>query len=90
MNIRSRLKKLEIEAIDNSTICACYPQYFETYKADLSEDSDSSVPILMNEAVPDTCPKCGKQTEKHKIIVHFCDQTTPERFPDEWNKNRNK
>ena len=90
MNIRNRLRKLETEVIDDSTVCACYPQVrTELWIADLSEKSESSEPVLMGEAAPDTCPDCGRPIEKHKIIIQGCDHTTPERFPEEWDK-RNK
>lgn len=91
MNIRNRLRKLETEVIDDSTVCACYPQVrTELWIADLGEDSNTSEPKFNGEPVPDICPDCGKTVEKNKITIQLCDQTTPTRFPDEWNKNRNK
>ncbi len=78
------MKKLENELIDDKGFCACYPQMrVELYEADLSEDSDTSEPVLQGEPVPDVCPDCRNPTEKHKIIVQICDQTTPDRFPKE-------
>jgi hypothetical protein len=91
MNIRNRLKKLENEVIDDSTVCACYPQKrFEMWIADLGVDSDSSEPKLDGEALPDVCADCGKPVEKNKITVQLCDRTTPDRFPGEWQAGRNK
>lgn len=87
MNIKHRLKKLE-NVIDDSTVCGCFPQRnFESYRADLSEDSESSEPVLMTEAVPDVCLNCRKPIEKRIIIFQFYDQTTKDRFPEEWNKS---
>ncbi len=37
MNIKNRLKKLENEVIDDSTVCVCIPQFAETYIRDLCE-----------------------------------------------------
>lgn len=88
MNILSRLKKLENKIIDTSTVCGCVPQRnAEIYKADLSEDSNSSEPILWSEPVPDVCPDCRKPIEKQKIIIQGCDHTTKDRFPNEWRTN---
>ncbi len=90
MNLRNRLKKLE-RAGDDSTVCACFPQIrVEMYQADLSEDSDTSEPVLTGEPVPDICADCRKPIEKRKIIVQLCDQTTKDRFPAEWQAERNK
>ncbi len=90
MNILNRLKKLE-RVTDNSTICECYPQIrVEIYFADLSEDSDTSEPVLSGEQVPDICPDCHKPIEKQKIILQGCDNTTKDRFPEQWQANRNK
>ncbi len=69
MNLRNRLKKLE-RAGDDSTACACFPQIrVEMYQADLSEDSDTSEPVLTGEPVPDVCADCRKPIEKRKIII---------------------
>jgi hypothetical protein len=54
------------------------------YQADLSEDSDTSEPVLTGEPVPDVCADCRKPIEKRKIILQLCDHTTKDRFPDEW------
>jgi len=84
MNILNRLKKIENLTLNSSTFCACHPQIrTEVYIADLSEDSDSSEPVLSGEAVPDVCPDCCKPTEKDAITVQICDTTTAERFPNE-------
>jgi hypothetical protein len=92
MNLKSRLKKLEHSVIDDSTVCACYPQRnTETYTRDLGEDAPlDSQPVLSGEPVPDVCPDCRKPIEKHKIIIQLCDGTTATRFPEEWNANKNK
>jgi hypothetical protein len=88
--IKNRLRKLE-KAGDNSTVCACYPQIrVEVYQADLSEDSDTSEPVLTGEPVPNICPVCRKPIEKRKIILQLCDHTTKDRFPDEWQSIREK
>ncbi len=89
MNLKSRLKKLEHSVIDDSTVCACYPQRnTETYTLDLGEDAPlDSQPVLTGEPVPDVCPDCRKPIEKRKIIIQLCDQTTKDRFPDEWKAN---
>jgi hypothetical protein len=89
MNILHRLKKLE-RVTDNSTVCACYPQRFETYTQDLSEDAATNEPVLTSKPVPEICPVCCKQTEKNSIIVQLVDGTTKDRFPEYWNANRNK
>jgi hypothetical protein len=90
MNILNRLKKLET-VTDDSTVCACFPQIrVEMYQADLSEDSDTSEPVLTGEPVPDVCADCRKPIEKRKIIVQLCDHTTKDRFPDEWNERARK
>jgi len=88
MSIKTRLNKLQSRIIGNdSGVCACYPQKrFEVWYADLSEDSESSEPEINGEPLPDICPNCRKTVEKNKIIVQFCDGTTPTRFPKEWNE----
>ncbi len=56
--------------LNDSTICVCHPQQnFDVYILDLSEDSESSEPVLKGEAVPDVCPDCRKPTEKNSITV---------------------
>ncbi len=89
MNILHRLKKLE-RVTDNSTVCACYPQRFETYTQDLGEDAETNEPILSGEPAPDICPDYRKPTEKNSITVQLVDGTTKDRFPEYWNANRNK
>jgi hypothetical protein len=90
MNIRNRLKKLENEVIDDSPVCVCFPQFAETYMRDLGENSNGNELVLISEAVPDLCPNCRKIVEKNKIIVRICDQTTKDRFPEEWQSIREK
>lgn len=88
MNIKSRLKKLET-VTDSSTVCACYPQRYETFSQDLGEDAPlDSQPILTSKPVPDICPVCRKPTEKNSIVVQFVDGTTKDRFPEHWNRNK--
>jgi hypothetical protein len=88
MSITNRLKKLESEVINDSTVCACYPQFrTELWRADLSVDSDSAEPQLMGEPVPEVCPNCSKPTQKERITLRFCDSSTPERFPQERGEN---
>lgn len=90
MNIKNRLKKLET-IIDPSTVCVCSPQArYEVYLQDLGEDAESDDPVLSGEPVPDVCPACRKRIEKKNITVQLVDGTTKDRFPDEWNKYRNK
>ncbi|MDQ3131085.1 MAG: hypothetical protein M3Q99_10030 [Acidobacteriota bacterium] len=89
MNIKSRLKKLE-RVTDDSIVCACYPQRFETYIQDLGADAETNEPILSGKPTPDVCPDCLKPTEKKGITVQLVDGTTKDRFPDEWKANRNK
>ena len=90
MNIKTRLKKLET-VIDPPSVCVCYPQArYEVYLQDLGEDAESNDPVLSGEPVPDVCPDCRKQIEKNSITVQLVDGTTKDRFPDEWNKHRNK
>ncbi len=84
--IKNRLKKLET-VTGSSTVCACYPQRFETYTQDLSADAATSEPVLTSNPIPDICPVCHKPTEKNSIIVQFVDGTTKDRFPDEWKAN---
>jgi len=91
MNIKNRLKKLENEVIDDSTVCACFPQKnTETWKADLGADSNTSEPELLGEPVPEVCDRCGKQINKDVIILQFVDETTKDRFPNEWNKGKTR
>jgi hypothetical protein len=90
MNLRSRLKKLENEVIDDSTVCACDPQRYEIYYQDLSKNAKTNEPILRGEPAPDVCPNCRKPAEKNSITVQFVDGTTKDRFPELWNANRNK
>lgn len=72
-------------------MCECVSQIrYEIFRADLSEDSDSSEPVINGEPVPDICPDCRKPVEKRQIIFQLCDQTTKHRFPEEWRANRNK
>ncbi len=89
MNILNRLKKLET-VTDDSTVCACYPQYIETYIQDLGEDAEHNEPVLTSKPIPEICPNCRKIVEKNKIIVQLCDQTTKNRFPEEWQSIREK
>ncbi len=89
MNILHRLKKLELVS-DNGELCACYPQYIETYIQDLGKDAEHNEPVLTSKTVPDVCPKCFKPTEKNSITVQLVDGTTKDRFPDEWKANKNK
>ena len=88
MQLRQRIKKLEKQSGTGSAFCECgeLPRY-EIFRADLSIDSESSKPLPMGETVPDICPDCRKPTEKTRIIVQFCDQSTKDRFPDEWKGN---
>jgi hypothetical protein len=82
MSLKNRLKKLEIQTGVNSKICECYQQRnVEIYQADLTEDSDSSEPVLIGESIPKACLNCRKQIEKQQIILQICDQSTKERFP---------
>ncbi len=87
--IKNRLKKLE-RVTDNSTVCACYPQYIETYIQYLGEDAETNEPVLTSEPMPNVCPNCCKPTVKQQITVQLCDQTTKDRFPNEWQAVRNK
>jgi len=89
MNLKTRLKKLEYSVIDDSTVCECFPQRnTETYTRDLGENAPlDSQPVLTSEPVPNVCADCRKPIEKRKIIVQLCDQTTKDRFPDEWKAN---
>ncbi len=92
MNLRNRLKKLEHSVIDDSTVCACFPQRdTEIQIRDLGEDAPlDSQPVLSGEPVPDVCPDCRRPIEKRKIILQLCDNTTKERFPELWQANKNK
>jgi DNA repair exonuclease SbcCD ATPase subunit len=85
MNIFNRLKKLE-KVTDNSTVCACHPQRFETYIQDLGEDAETNAPVLTSQPTPDICPDCGKPADRKSIVVQLCDLTTKDNFPDEWEK----
>jgi hypothetical protein len=88
--IKNRLRKLET-VTDDSTVCACYPRYTETYLQDLGEDAPlDSQPVLTSDPVPDVCPDCFKLTEKNSITVQLCDGTTKVRFPGAWNKGAGK
>jgi hypothetical protein len=87
--IKNRLKKLEM-ASGNNELCACYPQYIETYIRDLGEDAEHNEPVLTSKPIPGICPVCCKQTEKTSIIVQLVDGTTKDRFPDEWNSHNKK
>jgi hypothetical protein len=89
MNILNRLKKLEI-VTDDSTVCACYPQYIETYIQDLGEDAEINAPVLTSKPIPEICPVCNKTTERKSITVQLCDGTTKDNFPDEWKKISNR
>jgi hypothetical protein len=90
MNILNRLKKLELVSDNDSTVCACFPQFTETYIQDLGEDARTNEPILTSKPIPEICPKCLKPTEKTSITVQLVDGTTKDRFPDEWKANKNK
>ncbi len=90
MNIRNRLKKLEDDVIDDSTVCACYPQHFSVFIQDLGADAETNEPVLSGKPTPDVCPNCLKPTEKNSITVQLVDGTTKDNFPDEWKANRNK
>jgi hypothetical protein len=85
MTLKNRIKRLESEVINDSTVCACYPQFVETYVRDLSIDALTNEPVLTSESRPDICPACGKQTVKNSITINLVDSTTKERFPEEWN-----
>jgi hypothetical protein len=89
MNISNRLKKLEHLAIDDSTVCECYPQRLtEIQIRDLGEDAPlDSQPVSTGDPVPDVCPDCGNPAGKRIIILNLCDHTTKDRFPDEWEAN---
>jgi hypothetical protein len=90
MTILNRLKRLKDSVIDDSTVCACYPQHFETYIQDLGEDAETNAPVLSGKPTPDVCPNCFKPTEKNSITVQLCDGTTKDNFPDEWKKISNR
>jgi hypothetical protein len=70
--IENRLKKLE-KVTDNSTVCACYPQRFETYTQDLSANAATNEPVLTSKPLPDVCAYCLKPTEKNSLTVQFVD-----------------
>lgn len=88
MNIKNRLKKLENVVIDNSAVCGCYPQRnTEIYYQDLSEDAQTNEPQLNGEPVPEVCPFCRKPMVKQVITIQGVDNTTKDRFPEEWEAN---
>ncbi len=80
MNISNRLKKLESGTI-NSSNCVCDGQTYEMRRTDLTGNLKTITPA--NETV---CPKCGKATEKNKVIISLPAKMTVE----EWNANANK
>lgn len=78
MNIKNRLKKLEVGANVGSEFCECFPKYTEIWQQTINEDStDYTEPVLMGEAQPDFCEKCGKPVNKQQIIVCFGDLDNP-------------
>lgn len=90
MNIKNRLKKLE-KTTDGANVCECpNVRRYEWLMADLSEDSDTSELFQDSEPIPDVCPNCRKPIEKRQIILQLCDNTTKDRFPEEWNAGRDK
>lgn len=85
MNLKNRIKKLE-KTTDTDGFCACRKIWMETYFQDLSEDSENIEPVLHSEPAPDVCKQCNKPTRKEQMIIQFVDNTTIERFPEEWNR----
>jgi hypothetical protein len=77
MNIKNRLKRLENEVIDSSSVCNCKSLRTEVYTLDLTEDAPNNDLLLMGEPVPDICSFCNKPTVKTRIILQLCDQATP-------------
>lgn len=92
MNIKNRLQKLESMMHTGGGFCRCRDaaQRTEIWLADLSAKSNTSEPYERSKIVPDLCEQCRKPIEKRKIILQLCDRTTPDRFPVEWNAERNK
>ena len=86
MNIQNRLRKLEDKTKVSEVYCQCGgSQGYEMLLADLSVESDTAEPEAPRNVVPDTCPQCRKPVQKKQIILQLCDQTTRNRFPEEWN-----
>jgi hypothetical protein len=75
MNIQNRLKRLENEVIDDSTVCVCFPQYTEVFMQTFDENGAANKLERWGEKlVPEVCRKCNKPTATDKIIVEFIHQ----------------
>lgn len=88
MNIKNRINKLE--SLSNvSSFCSCRNiDKSEFYCSDFTEESTDPAPqIIGDKVIPDVCPQCGKPIEKSRTIIQLWDDTTKDRFPDEWNQS---
>lgn len=89
MNIKNRLNKLQKITNAFGKFCACLSTpKTEVYLASLGADSNDPTPRLCGEPVSDNCPVCRKPVEKEQIIIQGVDDTTKDRFPEEWNRSR--
>ena len=87
MNLRTRIAKIEKAMMPGSGFCSCRDvKKTEIWFADLSEKSHTIEPWFEGKAVPDVCARCNLRIEKKQFILQLCDQTTKDRFPEEWNK----
>jgi hypothetical protein len=81
--IKNRLKTVEKKMnITNSEFCECFPQGSEIWQQTITDDGTAyTEPILTSEPIPDFCTKCGKPTNRQKIIICFGDLEHPLQEP---------
>lgn len=92
MNLKARIAKIEKTMMPTGGFCLCRDaaQRTEIWLADLSAESDTSEPYEHGKIVPDFCDRCRRPIEKRKIVLQLCDRTTKDRFPEQWNAEREK
>ncbi len=71
--IQNRLKKLEKQVIDDSTVCACngsQPLYKYTY-------ADEGILRNPSEADAEICKLCGREVNKKVIVIDYVKDWKP-------------
>ena len=91
MNLKTRIAKIEKAIAPGNGFCQCRDvRKKEIWFADLSAESDTTEPSFEGQPVPDTCEKCRRPIEKQIIVLQLVDQTTKDRFPEEWDQENVK
>lgn len=80
MNIRNRIKKIELETKAFSEHCECRetPKFEIVYHEDGKPATSPGLLQNVREPVPDFCANCEKPIKKNVLIVDFTSSIVPE------------